>query len=628
MRSEGSSSLRLAIRMEEVVVPLLAKSEKTQRPVSAWDMRVLLIPYFWPRSWGLRIRVIASFFFMFASRGCRILSPLFLKQATNALSQSHLTHFPAFEIIMYCVALFGFAFSKQIQTYIYMTVKQHAYQDVARTLFSHLHNLSMNYHLTKKTGKVLRCIDRGSSSTDNIVNVICFRLFPTLVEVVVVSIVFMFSFKEHILSVVCLTSVFFYILLTMLGTQIRLRYKKKTNEHDNKASEKAVDSLTNFETVKYFCTEDYELDRYMVSIGLFQKLQLSTRGLDNAIVSVQQFIQQSCLAVCLFISARNIYQGTMSVGDFVAVAAYIDNIFKPLDSLGNIYNTIVQSLVDMENLVEILRIEPEIQDHPDAAPIHMDPQHSSIEFRDVYFRYPSQPLQNGLKSVSFTVPAGKTCAIVGPTGSGKTTISRLLFRFYDVLSGHLLVNGQDIAMVTQRSLRQRIGIVPQDTVMFNDSIRYNLLYGRQDCTEHELIEAAKAAKIYNLIMSLPHQFDTEIGERGLKLSGGEKQRIAIARLILKNPSIVVLDEATSSLDTMTEKSIHEALDVACKGRTTLIIAHRLSTIHHADQIVVLQQGRIIETGTHQSLLGHEGVYHQLWNRQSKETEDKPATTED
>lgn len=332
----------------------------------------------------------------------------------------------------------------------------------------------MNYHLSKKTGKVLRCLDRGSTSTDNIVNVIFFRLLPTLVELVAVSVVFVFSFKEKILSVVCVSGVLLYVVATALGTQIRLKFKKETNEHDNKASEKAVDSLTNFETVKYFCTEEYELARYMVSITLFQRSQLSTRSLLNVIVAMQQLIQQTCLAVCLYITARNIFSGTMTVGDFVAVTVYVANIFKPLDSLGNIYNTIVQSFVDMENLVELLRIQPEVQDAPDAPALQVSPTSSSVTFKDVSFQYPSQPYSNSLRSVSFSVPTGHTIAIVGATGSGKTTLSRLLFRFYDVTSGKILINGQDIAGVQQKSLRQSIGIVPQDTVMFNDTIRYNV----------------------------------------------------------------------------------------------------------------------------------------------------------
>ncbi|KAJ8556781.1 hypothetical protein ON010_g9186 [Phytophthora cinnamomi] len=528
---------------------------------------------------------------------------------------------------------FGFAAAKQLQTYLYMVVKQHAYQDVAANVLSPTVFLSMNYHLTKKTGKVLRCLDRGSTSTDNIVNVIFFRLVPTFVELVVVSIVFIFSFKEKILSVVTIIGVVLYVVITAMGTRIRLRFKKQTNEHDNQASEKAVDSLVNFETVKYFCTEDYELARYMSSIFMYQKSQLSTRGLMNAIVVAQQLIQQSCLGVCLLISARNIYLGIMTVGDFVAVTVYINNIFKPLDSLGNIYNTIVQSFVDMENLVELLRIQPEVQDKPGAPALEASATASTVTFHNVCFRYPSQPAANGLKDVSFTVPTGKTVAIVGSTGSGKTTISRLLFRFYDVLSGKISINGQDIASVRQKSLRKSIGIVPQDTVMFNDTIRYNvrcgsvvsivfvvfngasnlfvllclqLTYGHRHCTDEELIAAVKVANIYDFIMSLPNQFDAQIGERGLKLSGGEKQRIAIARLVLKNPSVVVLDEATSSLDTVTEQSIHQALNVACEGRTTVIIAHRLSTIRHADNIIVLEKGRIVETGSHAQLLEHGG----------------------
>jgi ABC-type transport system involved in Fe-S cluster assembly fused permease/ATPase subunit len=332
----------------------------------------------------------------------------------------------------------------------------------------------MNWHLSKKTGKVLRCLDRGSSSTDGIVNVVCFRLLPTIFELVAISCVFVFSFKEHILSVICISSVALYVIVTVLGTQFRLRFKKQTNDHDNKASEKAVDTLTNFETVKYFCTEDYELKRYMASITLFQSSMLATRGLQNAIVTAQQFVQRMCLFTCLYISALRIFDGKMSVGDFVAVTVYIENIFKPLDSLGNIYNTIVQSFVDMENLVELLQVEPDVKDAPSAQSLRVDPTHSTVEFKDVTFHYPSQPVDNGLKRVSFCVPTGQTYAIVGTTGAGKTTISRLLFRFYDVLSGQISINGQNITAVKQKSLRQNVGIVPQDTVMFNDTIRYNV----------------------------------------------------------------------------------------------------------------------------------------------------------
>ncbi|KAH7463112.1 hypothetical protein PRIC1_001819 [Phytophthora ramorum] len=592
---------------------------------TVWELRVLLIPYFWPKTWGLRVRVFISFSFMFLSRGSRILAPLFLKEATNTISESQFTKLPVFPIVMYCVTLFGFAAAKQGQTYLYMVVKQHAYQDVAAKLFGHLHSLSMNYHLTKKTGKVLRCLDRGSTSTDNIVNVIFFRLLPTFVELIVVSIVFIFSFKEKILSVVTIIGVVLYVVITAMGTRIRLHFKKQTNEHDNQASEKAVDSLVNFETVKYFCTEDYELARYMTSIFLYQKSQLSTRGLMNVIVVAQQLIQQTCLGVCLLISARNIFYGSMTVGDFVAVTVYIGNIFKPLDSLGNIYNTIVQSFVDMENLVELLRIQPEVQDKPDAPALEVSPTASTVSFHNVCFRYPSQPEANGLKNVSFTVPTGQTVAIVGSTGSGKTTTSRLLFRFYDVLSGRISINGQDIASVRQKSLRKSIGIVPQDTVMFNDTIRYNLTYGHRHCSDEELVAAVKVANIYDFIMSLPNHFDAQIGERGLKLSGGEKQRIAIARLVLKNPSVVVLDEATSSLDTVTEQSIHQALNAACAGRTTIIIAHRLSTVRHADNIIVLEKGHIVETGNHAQLLKQGGRYLQLWTQQSRETKEDVPT---
>ncbi|KAF1784347.1 P-loop containing nucleoside triphosphate hydrolase [Phytophthora cactorum] len=527
--------------------------------------------------------------------------------------------YPIFAIAMYCRTCGRFAcgiLDRKLTgclTYLYMVVKQHAYQDVAAKLFGHLHSLSMNYHLTKKTGKVLRCLDRGSTSTDNIVNVIFFRLLPTFIELVIVSIVFIFSFKEKILSVVTIIGVVLYVIITGMGTRIRLRFKKQTNEHDNQASEKAVDSLVNFETVKYFCTEDYELDRYMSSIFLYQKSQLSTRGLMNVIVVAQQLIQQTCLGVCLLISARNTYYGVMTV----AVTVYITNIFKPLDSLGNIYNTIVQSFVDMENLVELLRIQPEVQDKPGAPALEASPTASAVSFHNIS------------ESASSQWPQGRELHRADWPDCGYRGLDRLRQDDYQSTAIPLL------RRAVWQNFDQRTGHCVGATEIsppkhwhraaghshVNDTIRYNLTYGHRHCSEEELIAAVKVANIYEFIMSLPNKLDSQIGERGLKLSGGEKQRIAIARLVLKNPSVVVLDEATSSLDTVTEKSIHQALNAACEGRTTIIIAHRLSTVRHANNIIVLEKGHIVETGSHAQLLEQGGRYLQLWTQQSRETEE-------
>ncbi|OQR84425.1 ATP-binding Cassette (ABC) Superfamily [Achlya hypogyna] len=579
------------------------------------ELGVLIKPYFWPKdSWSLRIRAIVSVSLVGASRAFRVLAPLYLKEATNELIAT--AGVPTTAIATYVGFLFLSNSSKQLQTFLYLRVMQNAYKEVSAAVFTHLHVMSMHFHLTKKTGKVMRVLDRGIDSTDSIVNVLFFRLVPTILEVVAVSLIFLFAFREELLTIVCGISVVVYVIATVLGTKVRLRFKKASNKHDNDANEKAVDSLTNFETVKYFCSEQYEVDRYLTSIDHFQSSAFMTRGLTNTINVTQQFIQGVCLLLCLLIAGAKVKAGSLTVGDFVAVGSYITQIFKPLDSLGAIYNTIMQSIVDMSNLVEILLVEPDIQDAPGATALVLAPQQSAIAFEHVGFSYPGQPFANSLKDVSFTISPGQTLAVVGSTGAGKSTLSRLLFRFYDVTAGRICIDGQDIAKVTQASLRQAIGIVPQDAVMFNDTILYNIQYGRHTATEAEVVDAAKAARLYDFVMTLPLGFQTRVGERGLKLSGGEKQRVAIARAILKNPRLMVLDEATSALDTRTERSIYESLVEVCANRTTMIIAHRLSTIQHAHQILVLERGEIVEFGSHDALLEKQGAYHLMWSQQS------------
>ncbi|CAK4634837.1 hypothetical protein LEN26_014137 [Aphanomyces euteiches] len=586
-----------------------------EKSVPLSSLGVLLVPYFWPAGLLLKLRVLVSLSLVAASRSFRVISPLFLKEATNQLAATGTI--PLQATVFYCVALFLSNGTKQLQTYLYLSVKQHAYKNVSATVFSHLHEMSMHFHLTKKTGKVMRVLDRGIDSTDSVVNVLFFRFIPTLLEVAAVSLIFLFAFQEKLLSIVCVISVIVYTVVTFVGTEVRLKFKKQSNKHDNDANEKAVDSLTNFETVKYFSSEQYEVDRYMESIDRYQLSTYLTRGFLNCLNVSQQFIQGTCLFLCMYITAVKITEGVLTVGDFVAVGSYINNIFKPLDSLGAIYNTIVQSIVDMSNLVEILLEEPDIVDIQNAKDLIPAPavDQSTITFDHVGFTYPGQPAANGLKTVSFTIAPGQTLAVVGATGAGKSTLSRLLFRFYDVTAGRIFIDNQDISRVTQKSLRRILGIVPQDAVMFNETIFYNIHYGRHSATPAEVEEAAKSAMLYDFIMSLPEGFQTKVGERGLKLSGGEKQRVAIARAILKNSRIMVLDEATSALDTMTERNIYESLVKICANRTTMVIAHRLSTIRDAHAIIVLDKGEIVESGSHDDLIAKNGVYCSMWNQQ-------------
>ncbi|OQS02332.1 ATP-binding Cassette (ABC) Superfamily, partial [Thraustotheca clavata] len=421
------------------------------------ELGVLIKPYFWPKnSWMLRFRAMISVSLVGASRAFRVMAPLYLKRATDELVATHAL--PTQAISIYVGFLFLSNGSKQMQTFLYLRVMQNAYKEVSYKVFSHLHEMSMHFHLTKKTGKVMRCLDRGIDSTDSVVNVLFFRLIPTILEVIAVSMIFLFAFRDQMLSLVCGVSVIIYIIATILGTQVRLRYKKASNKHDNDANDKAVDSLTNFETVKYFCSEEYEVTRYLSSIDQFQSSAFLTRGLTNTINVTQQFIQSVCLLLCLFIAGSRISTGALTIGDFVAVGSYINQIFKPLDSLGAIYNTIMQSIVDMSNLVEILLVEPDIQDMPGAKALQLAPNQSTVVFDHVGFCYPGQPFSNSLKNINFTIPQGQTMAVVGTTGAGKSTLSRLLFRFYDVTAGSIRIDDQDIAKITQKSLRQSIGI--------------------------------------------------------------------------------------------------------------------------------------------------------------------------
>jgi ATP-binding cassette subfamily B protein len=482
-------------------------------------------------------------------------------------------------------------------------------------VFEHLHRLSLRFHLDRQTGGLSRVIERGTRGMTFVLDFLLFRIAPTLIEILVVAVILWVMF-DFAFSAIILVSLGVYIAFTLLFTEWRLRFRRQMNETDQEANTKAVDSLLNFETVKYFGNEAHEARRYDASMQRYERAYVRSEVTLNALNFGQQSIVALGLTAVMLLAAWRAAHGQMTVGDFVLVNTYLLQLFQPLNFLGFAYREIKQGLTDMEAMFRLLGEEREVADRPDARPLQVPA--GEVRFEDVRFGY--RPDREILKGVSFTVPPGRTLAIVGPTGAGKSTISRLLFRFYDAGSGAVRVDGQDVREVTQDSLRQSIGVVPQDTVLFNDTIRYNIAYGRPGASDAEVEQAAKLAQVHDFVLRLPDGYDTRVGERGLKLSGGEKQRVAIARTLLKDPRILILDEATSALDTRTEQEIQAALRDAARGRTTLVIAHRLSTVVEADEIIVLQDGRIAERGNHGALIARDGLYAEMWRRQSEAVE--------
>ena len=590
-----------------------AQSAPAQR--NAFKVIATLLPYLWPRGqWGMRARVLIALAFLGCAKVAAVYIPLLYSQAVDALSPEAgiaLT-VPVGLILAYGLAnVLSLAFA-ELRDAVFAKVAERAIRTVGLRVFHHLHGLSLRFHLERQTGGLSRVIERGTKAISTLLSFALFNILPTLLEIVLVFAILWGMFDFSFAAAVMVTVVS-YIAFTMWVTEWRLKLRREMNRQDQEANTKAIDSLLNYETVKYFGNEAHEASRFDASLQQYEQAAVRSRTSLSLLNVGQSAIISTGLVAVMWMAGSAIVAGTMTVGGFVAVNTYLMQLYRPLNFFGFVYREIKQSLVDMETMFELMDVPAEVTDRPDAEPLCCTD--GEIVFDDVRFGYdPRRPI---LKGVSFVVPAGRTVAIVGPTGAGKSTISRLLFRFYDVDDGAVRLDGIDIRDVTQASLRSAIGIVPQDTVLFNDTIFYNIAYGRPDVGREDVERAARLAHIHDFVEGLPDGYATRVGERGLKLSGGEKQRVAIARTILKDPPILLFDEATSALDTHTEREIQANLREVSKGRTTLVIAHRLSTVIDADEILVMEDGRIVERGRHALLLAQGGRYAALWERQQE-----------
>ncbi len=578
-------------------------------------------PYLWPREqmW-VKGRVVLALLALLLSKLVAVGTPFFFKAAVDALAGD--TPDPTMMLAIGAVGLtvaYGFARLmnvgfQQLRDVFFAKVGQRALRQIALETFKHIHRLSMRYHITRKTGGLSRIIERGVKGVEFLLRFLLFAIGPLVLELVMIGVVLAVVFDIWYLAAVAAT-IALYVVFTFKVTEWRVQIRKIMNDQDTDANQKAVDSLLNFETVKYFGAERREAERYDLAMAGYEAAALRTSYSLAFLNFGQSFLITTGLVAVMVMAAVGVQQGDLTVGDFVMVNAYMIQITMPLNFLGTVYREIRQALVDMGEMFDLLDQPPEVSDRKGAKELRITG--GEVQLSGVVFRYEdSRPI---LKGVSLTVQAGRTVAIVGSSGSGKSTIGRLLFRFYDVTAGSLCIDGQDVRDVTQESLHAQVGVVPQDTVLFNDTIYYNIAYGRPDASRREVEEAAKAAKIHDFIESLPERYDSVVGERGLKLSGGEKQRVGIARTLLKNPPILLLDEATSALDSETEAEIQEELKAMGEGRTVITIAHRLSTIVHADRIVVLENGVIVEKGSHEGLLAIGGRYAALWHGQAAES---------
>ncbi len=589
---------------------------------------VHLWPYIWPSDRrDLKVRVLLATVLLFIAKLATIAVPFTFKWAVDALTGETKPSPDASQWIVWALAapvLMTIAYGgmrivmaalTQVRDGLFAKVAMHAVRRLALLTFQHMHELSLRFHLERKTGGLTRVLERGRNGIETIVRMVILQLVPTIIELLLIVGVLLWMFDWRYVLIILVT-VALYMAFTYYATEWRIGIRRKMNDSDTDANTKAIDSLLNYETVKYFVAEQREAQRYDRTMARYESASVQAYTSLAVLNAGQAAFFTAGLTAAMVLCVYGIRNGTNTVGDFVMINAMMIQLYQPLNFMGMVYREIKQAVTDIELMFSILAREAEIEDKPGALPLAVSS--GAISFEDVQFAY--EPARQILKGLSFKVPAGHTVAIVGPSGAGKSTISRLLFRFYDVTGGRVTIDGQDIRDVTQQSLRAAIGMVPQDTVLFNDTIRYNIRYGRWDASDAEVEEAAGLAQIDNFIRMSPDGYETEVGERGLKLSGGEKQRVAIARTILKSPPILLLDEATSALDSHTEKEIQDALDRVSTGRTTLVIAHRLSTIVGADEIIVLDQGRIAERGTHHQLLLKSGLYASMWNRQREAEE--------
>ena len=579
-----------------------------------------LAPYIWPAGRpDLRMRVVMAMIALIIAKTITLLVPIAYKAVVDLLTGEAtgkeitavgLAASPVFLIVAYGVGRVMMVVFAQFRDVWFTAVAQNAVRNLANRTFSHLHALSLRFHLERRTGGLNRVIERGVTGVDTIVRMAVLNSIPTAVELLMISGLIAYYFG-WIYVVVVLVTVALYVAFTFWASERRIAIRRDMNDSDTEAHAKAVDSLLNYETVKYFGNEAHEARRFDASMARYERAAIRTYSSLGWLNAGQAVIFTLGTVICMLLAARDVVAGTLTIGGFVMINAILMQLYLPLNFMGMVYREIKQGLIDIETMFALLHEPEEIADRPGAKPLRVTK--GSVKFENVSFAY--DPERQILKDVSFEVPAGKMVAIVGPSGAGKSTISRILFRFYELTSGRVLIDGQDIRDVTQASLRAAIGMVPQDTVLFNDTILYNIRYGRPEATDAQVREAARLAQIHDFIMTLPQGYDSLVGERGLKLSGGEKQRVAIARTILKSPPILMLDEATSALDSHTEKDIQDALERVARERTSLVIAHRLSTVVHADNIIVLDHGAIVEQGTHLELLARGGLYASLWARQ-------------
>ncbi|MGJ9420522.1 ABCB family ABC transporter ATP-binding protein/permease [Massilia sp. CMS3.1] len=586
-----------------------------------WATLKTLFPYLWIYKW----RVIAALGALIGAKMANVGVPLVLKQLIDqlAIDPAHpqaLLVLPLGALVAYGLLRLSTTVFTELREFLFARVTQRAVRTIALQVFRHLHALSLRFHLNRQTGGMTRDIERGTRGVNSLISYSLFNVLPTLVEITLVLGYLVFNYDKWF-SIITAVALATYIVFTVVVTEWRTHFRRTMNDLDSKANTKAIDSLINYETVKYFGNEDYEAKRYDQGLQSYENAAVRSQTSLSVLNTGQSLIIATAVTLILWRATEGVIAGTMTLGDLVLVNSFMIQLYIPLNFLGVIYREIKQALADMERLFGLLDQNREVADSPGAQPLVT--KGARVEFSHVEFSYESK--RQILFDVDFAIPAGTTTAVVGHSGSGKSTLSRLLFRFYDANKGAISIDGQDIRSVTQASLRSTIGIVPQDTVLFNDSIEYNIAYGRPGASKEDIVAAARAASIHDFIESLPDGYGTMVGERGLKLSGGEKQRVAIARTLLKNPAILIFDEATSALDSKSEQAIQAQLKEIARNRTTLVIAHRLSTIADAQQIIVLDHGKIVERGTHGSLLAAQGLYAQMWERQQARPDEELAS---